>query len=173
MKKVLLYAVLSLVLFGLPLIAYTAEDYRGVKKCRMCHMKVYKSWETTAHATAFDALKPGQRVEAKQQAGLDPAVDYTTNAECVACHTTGADAALPGIQCEACHGPGAQYSKPTIMNKAKWKQDPETYRQMAIDAGLVLKPAPSNCVTCHNEKSPTFQPFDYAERIEQVKHKVD
>ncbi len=171
MKKFLLYFIIGLALFGLPFIAYTSEEYRGAKKCKVCHIKIYKTWKETPHATAFDALNPGVKPEAKKKAGLDPQKDYTTDAQCVRCHTTGDSTLFPGIQCEACHGPGKQYSSAKIMNKKKWKSDPEAYRKMAIEAGLVLAPDEKNCTSCHNEKSPTYKPFDFKARYEEIKHK--
>jgi len=171
LKKLIIYATLILVLFGLPFIAYTAEEYAGIKKCRMCHMKIYKKWKTTAHAGAFDTLKPGAKAEAKTQAGLDPQKDYSSDPECIVCHTTGNDVSRPGIQCEACHAPGKKFCKATIMNKKKWKADPDKQRQMALDAGLVIAPDEESCRTCHNEKSPTYKPFDFKARYEEIKHK--
>ena len=169
MKKILLFVALALVLFGLPFIAYSAEDYAGIKKCRMCHMKIFKSWEQTGHAKAFEALKPGEAVEAKQKAGLDVQKDYTQDAACIDCHTTGPDN-KPGIQCEACHGAGKGYSNSKIMNRSKWKADPEKQCAMAVEAGLVKSPDEKNCTACHNEKSPTYEPFDFKKRYEEVKH---
>ena len=169
MKKALLFIALALVLFGLPFIAYTAEEYVGVKKCKTCHMKIYKSWEQTKHAGAFEVLKPGTAAEAKQKAGLDPQKDYTQDSECVGCHTTGLPT-NPGVQCEACHGPGKSYSNSKIMNKTAWKADPEKHLKMAMEACLQPQPAENNCITCHNANSPTAQPFDFKKRHEVIKH---
>jgi len=168
-KKILLFILLALVLFGLPFIAYTAEDYVGAQKCKVCHMKIFKSWEQTPHAKAFEALKPNAAVEAKQKAGLDPQKDYTQDATCVGCHTTGAPD-RPGVQCEACHGAGKQYSSATIMNRTRWKAEPEKQCAMAVEAGLVRVPTEEHCTACHNEKSPTYKPFDFKARYPDVKH---
>ena len=86
------------------------------------------------------------------------------------CHTTGNNPAFAGIQCEACHGPGVKYSAISIMNKSKWNENPDGQRKLALAAGLVLKPEEKSCKTCHNEKSPTFKPFDYKARYELIKH---
>ena len=169
MKKILLFILLALVLFGLPFIAYTAEDYVGAQKCKVCHMKIYKSWEQTKHAMAFEALKPGMAVEARQKAGLDTQKDYSQDAACVGCHTTGTPD-RPGVQCEACHGAGKQYSSAKIMNKVAWKADPDKQCAMAVEAGLVRKPAEEQCTACHNAKSPTYKPFDFKTRYPAVKH---
>ena len=71
-KKVLLWVIVGLALFGLPFIAYTSEEFRGAKKCKVCHIKIYKTWQKTPHATAFDVLNPGVKAEEKKKAGLDP-----------------------------------------------------------------------------------------------------
>ena len=88
---------------------------------------------------------------------------------CIDCHTTGPEK-KPGIQCEACHGAGKAYSNPKIMNRSKWKTDPEKQCAMAVEAGLVKAPGETNCTSCHNEKSPTYVPFDFKKRYEEVKH---
>ena len=41
MKKWVIYLILALLLFGLPFIAYTAEEYAGATKCKLCHIKIY------------------------------------------------------------------------------------------------------------------------------------
>jgi hypothetical protein len=57
------------------------------------------------------------------------------------------------------------------MNKKKWKVDPDKHKKLALEAGLVVAPSEENCKTCHNEKSPTFKPFDFKARYEDIKHK--
>ncbi len=168
-KKIVLFILLALVLFGLPFIAYTAEEYVGARKCKVCHMKIFKSWEQTPHAKAFEVLRPGEAVEAKQKAALDPQKDYTQDTTCVGCHMTGATD-RPGVQCEACHGAGKHYSSATIMNRTLWKADSEKQCAMAVEAGLIRTPSQEHCTVCHNEKSPTYKPFDFKERYPEVKH---
>lgn len=170
MKKALFYILIALVLFGLPFIAYTSDEYRGAHKCKVCHFTIYKSWGDTPHAKAFEVLQPGAAVEEKQKAGLDPQKDYSADDGCIGCHTTGNSTQLPGVQCEVCHGPGKGYSRATIMNKKKWKANPESQRTLAKQAGLVVNPPEQLCLECHNEKSPTYKPFSYADRIEEVGH---
>jgi hypothetical protein len=41
---------------------------------------------------------------------------------------------------------------------------------MAVEAGLVRKPAEEHCTACHNTKSPTYKPFDFTTRYPDVKH---
>ena len=105
-----------------------AEDLKYVlaKKCKKCHIKQFKSWEKTTMAKSFENLKPGVNAEAKKKAGIDPDKDYTADADCLRCHTTGygkpggfvslaTTPDLINVQCEACHGPGSEYIK--IMKK--------------------------------------------------------
>jgi len=150
--------------------------YVGSKKCKMCHNAEYKSWEELAHATALETLMPGKKAEAKTKHGLDPAKDYTNDETCLACHTTGygkeggyflaeagdAKAAkkaakLAGVGCEACHGAGGSYvdlHKEILKSKRKYKLDE------MLSAGLI-KPTAETCTGCHNDKSPTFESFDF------------
>lgn len=137
--------------------------YLGAKKCKMCHMKQYKSWEKTKMATSFESLKPGVKAEAKKKAGLDPDKDYTTDAKCLKCHTTGygkpggfttiaETPKLAGGQCEACHGPGSEYIK--VMKKIMKKK--KEYKLDAIKAvGLVVPSEDEKgCRECHSDESP-------------------
>ncbi len=117
----------------------TVFRYLGVKWCRSCHsrrspnpkLRVFHSWEDSAHARAWESLPEAQR----------------DNPECLPCHTTGygmprrpdvPDAELRGVQCEACHGPGSHYFTWRVM------KDPEQARAR----GLVL-PTREVCAKCH------------------------
>jgi hypothetical protein len=136
-----------------------AAEFEGARDgCRKCHLKEYRSWEKTAHATAHETLE-----------GED-----ATNAECQTCHNTGMGQPggfvsmdetpkLAGVQCEACHGAGSEY------------KDRDTMKDQAasIAAGLVL-PDENTCKGCHNEQSPTFKgEFDFekmkAEGVHEIK----
>jgi mono/diheme cytochrome c family protein len=141
--------------------------YVGSKKCKMCHMKEYKSWATTKMAGAYEQLKPGERAEAKKAAGLDPAKDYTKDGTCLACHTTGygkpggfvdieTTPNLAGVGCEMCHGPGGTYVRKEYMslnNKEYKKAD-------IVAVGMVEKITETQCLGCHNIESP-FVGDDY------------
>jgi len=118
--------------------------YVGARKCKVCHLEIYKSWEETRHAWALAALDEGQLQEPR----------------CLACHTTGFGAGgyggrggvanLGGVQCEACHGAGSLYSRSSVM------RDPELRAEMGL-----VKPDSMTCVACHNSESPTFKGFAY------------
>lgn len=132
-----------------------AHDYVGAKKCKFCHKVEYNSWLETGHAGAYDLLTDEEKKKP----------------ECVTCHITGTtkkDELVEGVQCEACHGPGGDYKSPKIMSRKKWAADPETYKAMAIEAGLVY-PTEEDCTRCHKkEGNPNFKPFDFEKRKGEV-----
>jgi hypothetical protein len=148
------------VLFGAQAAA-GEHSFVGSKKCKLCHLKQYKSWEQTPMAGTFDTLKAGERAEQKQAAGLDPAKDYTADAACVRCHVTGYGQPggftslaetpdLVGVGCETCHGPGSTYLKPehmSLKNKEYKKAD-------LIAVGMVGEITEAQCTGCHNDESP-------------------
>lgn len=144
------------------LTSIEAADYVGVKKCRMCHPKQYKSWEQTKMAKAFDILKAGERAEAKTAAGLDPNKDYTADAACVGCHTTNGSAEMPGVQCEACHGAGSEYMAVMMKNR-------DYKREELIAKGLEV-PDEATCKKCHNEKNPFHKEFVFEQRSKEGTH---
>lgn len=181
MKKFsLLVLVIGLFLL-FPLMYSNAQrsgpQYVGYAKCKACHKKEYESWQKDVHFKAFESLKPGVKAGSKTKAKLDPQKDYSTDASCLSCHTTGygksaaAGAVLDNVQCEACHGPGSLYKSPKIMSKKKYKENREAQHKLAVGAGLIT-PDEKNCVMCHNKKSPTFIGFNYKKMVEKVKHKI-
>jgi len=169
MKRVLTMVAVLVLAFGWAPDFTSAEDhaYIGSKKCKMCHLKEYKSWETTTMATAFEVLKPGERAEAKQAAGLEPDKDYTTDTTCLPCHVTGygleggftdieSTPTLAGVGCEMCHGPGGTYTKSehmSLKNKEYKKAD-------IVAVGMVDQVSEEQCRGCHNTDSP-FVGEDY------------
>lgn len=159
-----------------------AEDheYTGSKKCKLCHLKEWKSWSETKMANAFELLKPGERADKKKAAGLDPQKDYTTDATCLRCHTTGygkpggyVDAAstadLAGVGCEMCHGAGGTYTKDgymTLKNNQFKKAD-------LVAVGLSDPITQKQCAVCHNTDSPFVGDdyvFDFEARKSQGTH---
>ena len=182
MKKPRSLAVLTTVLLlaGVGSSASAAESFVGAKRCRPCHLKQYTTWEKTNMAQAFELLKPGVRAAEKKAGGLDPAADYTTDARCLACHTTGykkpggfeSSASTPdlvGVQCESCHGPGSAYLAPDKMSLT----NREYRRADLIAAGLVIPEAGTCTSACHNEKSPfakAGEAFDFRKRKAEGTH---
>jgi len=118
---------------------------------------------------AFELLKPGVRAEEKTATGLDPAKDYTKDAECLPCHVTGwgqpGGYAIPqegsspeaiasqqlaermvGVQCEVCHGKGSEHA-----------------RDGSFGRGLLME----KCNDCHDEEnSPDWDAEVYWRMIE-------
>ncbi len=137
---------------------------------------------------ALETLKPGVAAEAKTKHGLDSTKDYTTDATCLKCHTTGfgqdGGYAVPdpsdkkavrrakklaGVGCESCHGPGSAYIKvfeEIFKSKRKYKVE-ELYA-----VGL-KKIEGTVCTTCHNSESPTVQEgdvFDFDKKKDEDTH---
>lgn len=162
--------------------------YVGSNKCKMCHVKQYKSWKKSRKFKSLATLKPGNAAEVKKAHGLDPDKDYSTDPTCLACHTTGfgheGGYAIPDptdekavrkarklavVGCESCHGPGGAYlelHKELLMSKRKYKSE-EMY------AAGMLKIEESNCTRCHNAENPTANPdspFDFAAKKEIGAH---
>lgn len=183
MKKTQMLTLYSLicmmVVLGMSNVYAGEAEYLGVKKCKACHFKQYKSWKKTSMAKSFENLKPGVKAEAKKKAGLDPEKDYTNDESCLKCHTTGYGEPggfkniddtpkLAGVQCESCHGPGSNYRK--IMKKNK------KYKLSEVkDAGIVIPSEDEKgCLECHGEESPFNEKVDpkykfvFEERLEKT-----
>jgi len=110
--------------------ARAEAKFLGVKKCKMCHMKQYKTWESSKHSKNFSQLQG----------------DELKDPECLKCHTTGFgeggygldqpaehNANFENTQCEACHGPGGDHMK------APKAQKKETIQRKS-----------TACANCHN-----------------------
>jgi len=155
--------VLMVGIFGIATMS-ESSDYVGVKKCKACHIKQYKSWMQTSMANSFENLKLGVKAAEKKKAGLDPEKDYTADANCLGCHTTGYGKPggfksiaetpnLANVQCEGCHGPGGDF-KMVMKNKMFKLTD-------ATAAGLTVpNEKNNNCMECHNAESPFNEKVD-------------
>jgi hypothetical protein len=169
------------ILFVVAVFAVTNADaakYIGAKKCKACHMKQYKAWQKTNMATSYENLKAGVKVAEKKKAGIEDK-DYTADADCLRCHTTGygkeggfvsfeKTPKLANVQCESCHGPGGDFKK--IMKKNK-----KFKLQEVVDAGLMIPTAEkNNCMECHggdspfNEKVDAKYKFEIKDRLEKT-----
>jgi hypothetical protein len=173
--------IFSGILFSQDENATQEHSYIGAKGCKKCHLKEARSWEQTKMAQAYDLLKPGERAEAKKSVGLDPEKDYTKDADCLPCHTTGygepggfvsfeKTPELAGVGCEMCHGAGSEYTQEQYMSL----KNKEYKLTEVVKAGLVSPITGEACTDrCHNEKSPFFkkdQPFDFKLRKVQGTH---
>ena len=114
----------------------------GNGDCALCHNRIFKHWEETGHASAYETL-----VKAEHE--YDP--------ECVACHVIGLNyfsgfetiestPELKGVGCESCHGPGSDH-------KDTQSKD---YGRVGVE----------DCEICHNdEHSPNFEFKNYWQKI--------
>jgi len=189
-----LITLLLLVILSVCFAQDASPEYIGNKKCKMCHNKAekgaqYKAWEESAHSGAFETLKTPEAQAITKEKGLTTSPDQSP--ECVVCHTTGFGeggyeikddafwsqvtdkgkptkdvkrmAQLQSVGCETCHGAGSQYKSKSVMQAiTAGEQDGAT-------VGL-LTPGENTCKDCHNEKSPTYKPFDYKERSAKIAH---
>ncbi|NOQ25111.1 MAG: cytochrome C554 [Bacteroidales bacterium] len=145
-----------------------AQDYEyiGAAKCKMCHNKEVKGkqydiWKTKDHAKAMESLATDEAKKYSDDPQNDP--------KCLKCHSTyhvaaSADLNLTikadeGVSCESCHGPGSKYKSMSIMKD----------HQGSLDNGMIV-PTEAVCKTCHNEESPTYKEFNYAEALKMISH---
>lgn len=171
---------------ALTILSNKESRYLGYRDgCKSCHFKEWKSWKETKMAKAFDALKPGVSTQTKKKFNLDPTKDYTEDANCLACHTTGyglpggyiiptnapykvrkAAEQTEGCTCEACHGAGSKYAPihKDVDEKARPYTQDEFYAagENQVDGRI--------CTRCHNRRSPTVEP-DYRFDFEEYKNK--
>ena len=181
MKKtfLLLSISCSLILAAITtVISADPAQYIGSSKCKMCHMSAkrgdqFGKWSNGPHAKAFEVLATEEAKAVAQKAGVQ--TDPQKAPECLKCHVTAYDAPASakadsyameeGVGCESCHGPGSLYKTMKIMKDlAAGTQDPEAVSFKAGDE--------ATCLTCHNEASPTYKPFNYAEAWKQIEHPV-
>jgi hypothetical protein len=150
-----------------------AHKYVGVTKCKVCHSMAssgnqYKIWSESKHAKAYETLA----TPAADSIGKTRDVEKPQeSAKCLVCHVTGYEAPASakaatfkqdeGVGCEVCHGPGSDYMPMKVMKD----------KEAAIAAGLQI-PTEETCVNCHNEKSPTYKKFVFAEFEKQIAHPV-
>jgi len=156
------------------------HEYIGSKGCKKCHLKQFKSWEKTSMAQSFESLKPGVKAEEKTAQGLDPAQDYTTDTDCIACHVTGygkpggfvdieTTPNLANVGCEHCHGAGGTYVQDgymTLDNKEYVKAD-------IVAVGMLAEVTEAQCVSCHSTDNPFAEEgfvFDFETSKEEGVH---
>jgi hypothetical protein len=162
-----------IIIIAVAIVAAGSGDHKyvGVSKCELCHkLKIYGDqygiWEKGPHAKAFVVLGSEEAKKIAQERNIK---DPQKSSECLPCHVTAYGVAdslkedsytmEAGIGCETCHGPGSDYMKMTVMKD----------REKAIAAGLII-PDKNTCLACHNQKSPTFKPFNYEERVKAIAH---
>ncbi|MCK4879627.1 MAG: cytochrome c family protein [Bacteroidales bacterium] len=167
-KRIFIFALL--VFFAGGTLMAQNFKYIGASKCKMCHLKPakgeqYNVWLKGPHAGAMKTLANEESKKIAAEMGI---ADPTTDPACIKCHSTvgSVDAKLiasakmaEGVSCESCHGAGSMYKGASIMKN----------RDLAMQKGLV-DPTEELCKTCHNEESPTYKPFNYAEKAALIAH---
>jgi hypothetical protein len=148
----------------------TFQDYSyvGVDGCKMCHRSAAKGnqagkWAEGPHARAYEGLASDKSKEVAQAAGVGNPQEAD---ECLVCHVTGHGKEQgprykleDGVGCESCHGAGSAYNKMNIMRDYD-----------ASVANGMIEITEATCTACHNEKSPTFQGFNYEEALKVIAH---
>ena len=154
-------------------------EYIGVKKCGMCHKKAddgeqLKIWEKSKHANAYKTLQTEASDKIAAEKGFKTKAVETP--ECLGCHTLGSnvDASLfdkkfdiaDGVQCETCHGAGSGYKAKKVMES----------REESVKNGLIVfeddAAIEAQCVSCHNETSPTYKEFKFKEMYAKIIHNI-
>lgn len=155
------------------------QKYIGSAGCKGCHNtdargKQYERWEKSAHANALKVLQTPEADKIAKEKGFATKAAETDN--CLSCHVTGKmtagaqfDATFKadeGVGCESCHGAASGY-KMLHMKKENLEK--------AMAAGMVIPKvadgsAEKQCVQCHNEKSPTYKSFTFAEKWALIAH---
>lgn len=167
-RKILVVAIFAFLAGG----ALQAQNFKyiGASKCKMCHLKPakgeqYNIWLKGPHAGAMKTLASEESKKIAAEMGI---ADPTTDPACIKCHSTvGAiEKSLvasikmdEGVSCESCHGPGSRYKGASVMKS----------RELSMKNGLIL-PTEEVCLTCHNEESPTYKPFNYEEKVAMIAH---
>lgn len=184
MKRMLI--VLLILTVGMVFAQTETAEFVGSKRCKMCHNKdadgaQYTVWENGPHARSFETLKTDAAKAIAKKMGLKTAPDQAP--ECLSCHVTGwgtetgyqlnvdpmdkkavrVNEALESVGCESCHGAGSLYkSKKVKLQIADGSITAESVGLLTISE--------KTCVACHNKKSPTYKPFDYAIRSKDIAH---
>ncbi len=158
-------------------LALEDAEFIGAAKCKTCHKKAeageqYPKWEASAHAGAYATLATDKAKEIAAAKGIE---NPQTADECLACHVTAHGVAAEllgpkysveeGVSCESCHGAGGNYYKKKTMASIT------SGEIEGASVGLVA-PTEETCVACHNDKSPTFKGFDFAEYSEKIAHPI-
>ncbi len=144
----------------------------GNKVCAGCHVKQYKAWLGTRHASSFVILQTQMAMMVGKEMGIQ-ASNPQYSFQCLRCHGTGADAppeyraqdfyVEEGLQCERCHGPGEHYSSAEVMKD----------KQQAMSKGLRFIKS-EDCQECHRPKPSHAmtgkRPFDFTTFWKKVSH---
>jgi peroxiredoxin/nitrate/TMAO reductase-like tetraheme cytochrome c subunit len=138
----------------------TNAQHVGSEPCRECHESEYETWASGPHAAAVATLSKAGK---------------STNADCLACHTTGfgrpggfpKDGAveshtdLARVGCESCHGPGGEHVKQGAARIGSIVSLGDKCDSCVI---LLI------CGSCHDEANDPGFEFEVIEKIEAQRH---
>jgi cytochrome c553 len=108
------------------------NPYVGAKECRTCHIKEFKSWQKTKHASVFDELSDEDKK--KPEALKIRTTGYGKPGGFKSIDET---AQLANVGCEACHGPAGKHAAIPLSDKE------------ALKATAKASEAKAVCVECH------------------------
>jgi hypothetical protein len=97
-------------------LSFPKAAYVGSAACKKCHGDVYKIWEQSPHARAYETLEKARNPSLRQY-----------DSECIGCHVTGwgyrggftdevKTRPLVNNGCENCHGPGSEHIRMEMAN---------------------------------------------------------
>lgn len=161
------------------------NQFIGAAKCKMCHGAAgsgdqFGGWKKQKHAKAFETLAGADAKKLAKDKGID---DPQKADACLKCHVTafkeeparvakGFDANA-GVQCESCHGPGGKHMKARMAaaQAAGDAGDDKAAPRVEIPKDeIVARPEMAACTTCHNKESPSFKPFCFKKRVQEIAH---
>jgi nitrate/TMAO reductase-like tetraheme cytochrome c subunit len=131
-KKIfnVILVIFLLLTFSLNMVIAEEAKYKGLKRCKMCHIKQFKTWKKSPKANTFSKLKK-----------------KATDKKCLKCHATldkKGNIVDKNVTCEACHGPGSKHMKTRGLKKRpKGKKN------------IIAKP--TNCTSCHIMHKPHIE----------------
>lgn len=161
-------------------IAASKAVYVGAKKCKSCHNKesrgeIYDKWAEMKHADALITLKGDEAIAIAKEMGIEKPWEA---GECLKCHETAFSEPEErkhkkfktdlGVQCESCHGPGSDHVTKRLAAAKAEKVEEGVLTE--IEKGEIFLPDEMLCRSCHNEESPSFEKFDFGERLEKIRH---
>lgn len=169
------------VAMSITLLASEGSKYKfvGVKKCGMCHKSAkageqLKIWESSKHANAFKTLQTPEADAIAKKLGVEGKAAEAE--QCLSCHVSGhgMDAKMfdkkfdmaDGVQCETCHGAGEKYKSKKVM------EDHAKSVSLGMKDYTAEGSIKAQCVTCHNDKSPTYKEFNFEEKWKKIAHPV-
>ncbi|MBI2191663.1 MAG: cytochrome c family protein [Planctomycetes bacterium] len=160
----------------------------GADKCKNCHQakKVgdqFGKWKAMKHAKAFETLASEEAKKLAKEKGI---ADPQKSEKCLKCHVTAfgepADRVAKGfnpklgVQCESCHGPGEKHFKARLAAAGDeeegggFEDEAEKAYTPLPEGEIVTHPPVQTCLGCHNEEGPSFKPFCFKKRFDEVQH---